>query len=475
MSPRAERFAARILDGAPSGKSDARRRAAEEFLRSHPRTAKTAVSYSVLAATLLELVGAQSGMAMTPAFPAFCLMHCALLLLFPFLSRFCSLGLILLHTAFYVALAKTGMPYDGPSQYWGVWLAQAYLGYRMRPAAGIAAALMDSGAHLLDAWALEGTVRGQLSLRLTLPSMLSYDLRRFHTSDFLLVMLALAFAGRCLRWFDQAADLRLAAMEQDARITRAEGRMATMRRNEEAALRIHSSVTKGLASIRSSQDECERNASSLEDTKLFHTLQGRIYGAMEEVGRITERLSAHDGENGPDAAARPLAESLRRIMRDGDARLAAAGFSGQSSGPDGDSSDDIACASPEECEAITSFLGEIYANILSHGTESGSYGIEIRGAGEALSITAWNTARGEEPPACTPRSGKGLGLHRKALERFGGTVDAARHGDRWEIYAQIPLDGRGQGRADEAAPGRTPATNVEGTHHRTRNDREART
>ncbi|MBM6700187.1 hypothetical protein H7U32_07770 [Bifidobacterium pullorum subsp. saeculare] len=158
------------------------------------------------------------------------------------------------------------------------------------------------------------------------------------------------------------------------------------------------------------------------------------------------------------SAAGPLDGRLERLCEDQDRTLRMLGFQGRGR---------VEGAGPDRVPARTrrvviELVQEIYANIVRHGMTGadGCYAVLIELDADAARITSTNriadgpsrisqTGQTSQSSPTTrtkrTRHGRGLGLHRAAVESLGGTMATAIQDGTWVLSARIPLAGRGAG------------------------------
>ena len=159
---------------------------------------------------------------------------------------------------------------------------------------------------------------------------------------------------------------------------------------------------------------------------------GRAPAADDSPGPV--RLS---DSVGPSAAAGTLDGRLERLCEDQDRTLHMMGFVGDGR---------VEGAGPEHVpartrRAVTELVQEAYANIVRHGMpgDDGFYAVFVALDDDSARITSTNRIADGAGEAGETRHGRGLGLHRAAVEALGGTVSTAVQDGTWVLNAVVPL------------------------------------
>lgn len=429
------------------GRSGVASAAAMHWLSGHRMTVKVLLAAVVLAATVMELMTDPPRDALAWGFVA---VECSLILAFPIRSRLASLGLAACFALYYMIPTN-----GGGSEYWAVWLALAYAGYAMSAWVAALAVLLDAAVYL--------TRIGMLGLPLSGYVMVA------------LILAVVAFLGRCMRWRDDSVAAREERIALHAREQRLQERLEALRKDEEAALDIHDSVTGNLAylamvlEIKADQEHDGGVARSDDAERLYRALSAKVNETLLQVRRIADFLrNPDDAGEGSDPEGEgdgtDFAQLLRREMRCSDAALAQLGFTGRSVldvPPSVELTDDGR-------KAALSFLRETYTNIGVHGSASGTRAESTEGADGAGSMAAAgetagrgnpsgrysmsvairdgkfvidssNDAAGAERFASKPVSGMGLDLHARAVARLNGSVRYGLADGRWHVRMELPL------------------------------------
>lgn len=410
---------------------------------------KRATAWTCLALSIMEAVfePPQDGLSL-----AFGAIHCALLAVFPWSPRACSLALVV-EFAIAMPLPLNG----GPAEYWGVWLALGYIGYSMRTWIGAVAVTVSATEYIC--------------------MILS---RGLHLGGYImlpLAMIAFWIAGRCLRWNDETTELARSIAEREAENKQLKAVMAAWERNEKVSLRIHDDVASHLAAVAMGLETNIRSAGCETDRAAMQEAHSQIIAVLGDVRSIitmlrdeAEPVDATDSTppvttntelHGKDsrnpvqpipapAAATPTAQiptaQVQEIALDGwlreqtrrhDAQLAQLGLHGLSL---------VSCPADAKVDGATteiihSFLDEMYTNISVHGiTGANSYLVSITCTGKELTVEQSNPIGANGAFADKPSSGLGLELHTQQIERAGGTVVTSRTSDAWSLVMHMPLD-----------------------------------
>lgn len=291
MNP-VERFIGALLDD-QADPTDGRRtqlmhrfwNTVDNAVRNRPLAVRMAIAWPILAyllASLIRFVPVHYGYdALAASFDA---TACAFLLAFPFIPHLSSAALALVFLVYCLLI-------DASRDIGCLWnamlVAQAYIGFVMRPAIGTTLVAAES-ALCLSAYLRSGR-RGAPLL--------------------LLILLLLAYVpARYLRWHGDAIGLRSTVTAKRLQAELSDERAEARRRDEMAAVRLHDALTGALAATAMAAETCEETAESPEERSRFRALDKATLDTLRETRQVIDFLT-DDGDGGgggspPGAATR---------------------------------------------------------------------------------------------------------------------------------------------------------------------------
>lgn len=409
---------------------------AMHWISGHRIAMKALLAGAIFAATLIELLTDPPRDALAWCFVV---VESALIIAFPMSSRLCSLGLAACFALYYMVPTN-----GGGSEYWGVWLAAAYLGYAMRAWIVALVVLVDGAVYLARIHLLGLPLSGYVMCAL--------------------VLAMIAVMGRCMRWRDDAVKAREERAAIRAQERRLQERLEALHKDEEAALEIHDSVTGNLAylamvlEVKANQARSDGSVQQDDTERLYLTLSAKVNETLSQVRQVVDFL--RNQGTASDALVWGVADTprvdfsrlLQQEIRCSDAALAQLGFVGQSA-VDVPRSMSLTSAAQKE---VLSFLREVYTNIGVHGSVSKNHAVAFQGEGDCgkpagrymvkisvddgkFIIDSSNDADGSERFSSKPHSGMGLELHARAAARLGGSVRYGSNASGWHIRMELPL------------------------------------
>ncbi|OZG64775.1 sensor histidine kinase [Bifidobacterium eulemuris] len=229
----------------------------------------------------------------------------------------------------------------------------------------------------------------------------------------------------------------------NARLAHAEAMLGCITREQELTHMIHDSVANDMSTIAM----LTWRAKGVEDdTQILDAIYERSHHALNRVHEVIDVLNGKRELEPPDPAAEAptLDAAIERIMEEQDRLLHMLGFVG-SSRIDGDLHTDVEADDPL-CETVTALLEEAYANIVRHcappedgTTEDGTgYSVTVDLDGDVIRLTATNPISHEPTVLRGVRHGRGLSLHRTAVESLGGMLATGVQDGVWILNARIP-------------------------------------
>lgn len=239
-------------------------------------------------------------------------------------------------------------------------------------------------------------------------------------------------------------------------------RSARLRRDTALATRLHDSLTGNLSAVMmlaiNEQEQAQDDSQRASWRRVADRMDASLGIAHEVIDILSgERVEAHD--DGDDTAAADAAASagehrvahpitagelcrrLDTLLDRRRAELDALGIHGQVSvaGPatPDDSGAEISADAAREALGL---VGELCTNIRRHCAPGEDYACEVSIAGGAITVTQMNTRSRSAGHAVIAPSGRGLRLHRAAIERLGGTLSTGTEPDgTWLLRAVIPV------------------------------------
>lgn len=274
------------------------------------------------------------------------------------------------------------------------------------------------------------------------------------------IVLCVVYAAYWLCYAFVAMHRRLvdALRDRNSRLEQAQYRMSMMERDTMFASKTHDTVTGGLSYIafvaqQHADDpqisDTERAAWQRIDETAQRTMDN-VHAVIDILGHDDESGSLHaDDENhrGGFMEERTAVQNgsfpdaIRAHCKGGDDRLHALGFAGESHVAETGEPFEVGRERTDEC---TRLLDELYANIAGHADPSQPYAVFANVENGHLHVTETNSIpEPDEGHAYRkPVSGRGLVLHRDAIERIGGTLRTSQEDGTWTLSADIPLEGR---------------------------------
>lgn len=255
-------------------------------------------------------------------------------------------------------------------------------------------------------------------------------LARYHTHrtgivlslSVLLMFVFSAFAGRALRWHEEA--LRHRAQTEELQY-----RKRIMDANNRAAQEMHDSVTGNLSLIaRTAQ---RRLRVGTQEREQWETIERYATEALTDVRHVIERLE-HTSDDHREQPHGDAVVSLRRLIDDNERRLRGAGFTGRAIL---NASDDAAALPDDRRIIVVGLIREIYANIIRHGDPNEPYELSVFWDRHGVEITERNVIVTQDDLT----GGHGIVQYRRTIERIGGVLDCERNGSEWIAFAQIPV------------------------------------
>ncbi|WP_165782755.1 histidine kinase [Bifidobacterium margollesii] len=262
----------------------------------------------------------------------------------------------------------------------------------------------------------------------------------------------------------------------DARrtIVRNEALLERVTREQRIARMIHDSVANDMSVVamlswRLRQTLPERNATdtntdhtaaardgiidNTDAASMLDTIYDRSHHALDRVHEVIDVLDGRrtltDTEKttvDTDDTAIPLSARVEKLVEEQDRTMTMLGMNGTSHI---DITDDTQ-PSQAVTNTVLSLMEEIYANIVRHaawnGSEDGNengipvYSLFVTGTRDVIRVTEINRITDEESHVVRgTRHGKGLDLHRSAIEALDGTLNTSAQEGTWTIAAELPL------------------------------------
>lgn len=235
------------------------------------------------------------------------------------------------------------------------------------------------------------------------------------------------------------------------RLERAEAMLARVTREQELAHMIHDSVANDASTIallawraKSVESRDERNAMLDAIYRCSHDALDRVHEVIDVLnGKRSLQQVATIAGVGEQGNAVALDAQMERYMENQNRVLGMLGIAGTSR-IEG-ALPDNAVISPALRGAVMGLLREIYANIVRH-CDAGddematpAYTLMVSIAPHAVRIVQTNPITGQPKALFGAGHGKGLALHRAAIESLGGTLFAGARNGVWTLSADIPL------------------------------------
>lgn len=284
--------------------------------------------------------------------------------------------------------------------------------------------------------------------------MVVYGIYGWHWLAVLGIVLCVVYAAYWLCYAFIAMHRRLveALCDRNSRLEQAQYRMSMMERDTMLASKTHDTVTGGLSYIAFTaqqrlEDErlsdAERAAWRRIDETAQHTIDN-VHTVIDILGHADASKSLRaDGGNRDCIVAQggSFFDKIQTHCEAGDDHLHSLGFAGESHVAETVKSFEVGRERTDEC---TRLLDELYANIAGHADPSQQYAVFANVENGHLHVTETNSIpEPDEGHAYRkPVSGRGLALHRDALERIGGTLRTSQEDGTWTLSADIPLEGR---------------------------------
>lgn len=238
-------------------------------------------------------------------------------------------------------------------------------------------------------------------------------------------------------------DAQRISMEQ--KIT--EERLKNMQDRKALAIRIHDSVTNNLSGISliahshsgagATDSISEADA---QDWKLVADHSSQAFAQIHEILDLLDDdtytrdtgLSDKPGNRQPAAAG--LLPELHSFVSRERSRLENLKFTGTVK-MNGTSTYFSDAAHAE----ILSVITEIFANIQRHAPQGrDSYALAIVGDADGITIRETNDIKDTDPLPGAEASGRGLRMHKEAIEALGGTLRMRTEDNQWMIYVYVP-------------------------------------
>ena len=226
-----------------------------------------------------------------------------------------------------------------------------------------------------------------------------------------------------------------------ARLKRAEELLGRITREQELAHMIHDSVANDMSTIAM----LTWRAKGVEDdTEILDAIYERSHHALNRVHEVIDVLNGKREMEPAPQSAEPVALdiAIEKLMEEQDRLLHMLGFAG-SSHLEGDLFDDGLhdVVSPKVHETVMGLLEELYANIVRHCTpaaQPSGYSVVVDLDGDVIRITGINPLLPTPSMMRGIRHGRGLALHRTAVESLGGMLAASVQDGVWILNARIP-------------------------------------
>lgn len=284
--------------------------------------------------------------------------------------------------------------------------------------------------------------------------MVVYGIYGWHWLAVLGIALCVVYAAYWLCYAFVVMHRRLvdALRDRNSRLEQAQYRMSMMERDNMLASKTHDTVTGGLSYIAfvaqqrledARLSDAERAAWQRIDETAQRTMDN-VHAVIDILGHADGSESLHtDGENRDCRAAQSgsFSNAVRDHCEEGDNHLHSLGFAGESHVAETGESFEVGRERTDEC---TRLLDELYANIAGHADPSQPYAVFANVENGHLHVTETNSIpeSNEGHAYRKPVSGRGLALHRDAIERIGGTLHTSQEDGTWTLSADIPLEGR---------------------------------
>lgn len=222
----------------------------------------------------------------------------------------------------------------------------------------------------------------------------------------------------------------------------AETELAQRNRDLLVARNIHDSITNDLSYISMVLFE----GSLLHDDELvarapalFDDIEKRIKASLKEIHRVINILEVTDN-TAVTSPALDFTDEIRHIVAARDADMARVLIEGTStiSLPQ----DPKLTPTEPTIDMVTALINEVYANLIRHCTPSkDTYSLSIALApdGQTLIVREENSVFKENGNARGGFSQKGLGLHKRIIENFGGSLITSSVKGAWILESRIPL------------------------------------
>lgn len=206
-----------------------------------------------------------------------------------------------------------------------------------------------------------------------------------------------------------------------------------LRHNLDLASRIHDSTAQGLTLISLLADQCafnlEHDIDCAETNKRIGELARKT---LSEVRGVIDALSAAEESPSLNEESRNLSQFLTAQ----DDQMAALGYIGLSSV----SNDAQTCVQhlPAQLQdELYNLLGQLYANILSHGCKGEeSYYLSLSMENGTLILREFNIV--PSSPRISNHLCHGLRLHTQRLQSFGASLSTKFEDDLWSVVVTIP-------------------------------------
>ncbi|OZG62018.1 hypothetical protein BLEM_1136 [Bifidobacterium lemurum] len=224
----------------------------------------------------------------------------------------------------------------------------------------------------------------------------------------------------------------------NARLAREEAMLGRITREQEIAHMIHDSVANDMSTIAM----LTWRAKGVEDdTQILDAIYERSHHALNRVHEVIDILNGKRELDPPRPAAEApaLDVAIENLMDEQDRLLHMLGFVG-SSHIEGDLHADVETDDSLR-ETVMALLEESYANIVRHcpPVEGGDgYGVAVDLDGDVIRITATNPISRKPAVLRGIRHGRGLSLHRTAVESLGGMLATGVQDGVWILNARIP-------------------------------------
>ncbi|PJM74715.1 hypothetical protein [Bifidobacterium simiarum] len=246
---------------------------------------------------------------------------------------------------------------------------------------------------------------------------------------------------------------RLRADAREQRLIRE--RLARTRHNQRLAGMIHDSVTNDLSQVVMLAYQARTQFDADANPRLAVTMDAidqRTHAALAGIHEVIDLLldgepngsgsptgdeakDMHGAVGGRDESSSDPIASLKRMADAEETKLHELGYRGVTRWEG-----DAIAADPTRLALVEGLLKEIYANVLRHCTSGDdAYHVFVTLDDATVRITEVNPVR-EAPEAMRGlSSGRGLGLHRKAVEDAGGEFNAGVQDGTWTLDAMVPL------------------------------------